>query len=73
MSKTIRTTALHRVSWSCPDLGNRQAWFTTWNKAMRFARKERIADSAAFGIVEIPKTRVALCDWLNQHFNADNG
>ena len=40
---------------------------------MRFARREKISDSAHFDLVEIPKTRLALCEWLNKHFNTDNG
>jgi len=40
---------------------------------MRYARREKIADQALFDMVEIPKTRLALCEWLNEHFNTDNG
>jgi hypothetical protein len=54
-------------------MGNRQEWFTTWNKAMAFARRERIADNAHFDVVEIPKTRVGLCAWMNKNCNTDNG
>jgi len=71
--KTVRTTTLHRICWSCPDQGNRQEWFTTAAKAMRYARREKIADEAHFDMVEIPKTRLALCEWLNENFNTDNG
>ena len=69
----MSSTILHRVCWSCPDMGNRQEWFTTWNKAMAFARRERIADNAHFDVVEIPKTRVGLAVWLNKTCNTDNG
>lgn len=69
----MSSVKLHRVSWSCPDEGRRQEWFTTWNKAMQFARRERIADNAHFDQVEIPKTKVELCEWLNKHFHTDNG
>ena len=71
--RTGRAVTLHRVCWSCPDLGNRQEWFTTAAKAMRYARREKISDQAHFSIVEIPKTRLALCEWLNRNFNTDNG
>jgi len=54
-------------------MGNRQEWFTTWNKAMSFARRERIADNAHFDQVQIPKTRLGLCEWLNKNCNTDNG
>lgn len=63
---------LHRVSWSSED-GREQRWFTTWNKAMQFARRERIADNAHFDQVEIPKTKVELCEWLNTYFSTNNG
>ena len=71
--KAVRTTTLHRICWSCPDTGRRQEWFTTAAKAMRYARREKIADEAHFDLVEIPKTRLALCEWLNENFNTDNG
>lgn len=54
-------------------MGQRQAWFTTWKKAMAFALRERIADSAHFDEVAIPKTRIELCEWLNKNFDTDNG
>lgn len=69
----MSSTTLHRVCWSCPDWGHRQEWFTTWNKAMAFARREKIADNAHFDVVEIPKTRVGLAVWLNKTCNTDNG
>lgn len=69
----MKGTVLHRVSWNCPDLGRRQAWFSTWNKAMRFARREGIADGAHFDQVEIPRTKIALAEWLNRNFDTDNG
>jgi hypothetical protein len=69
----VAATTLHRVSWSCPTEGQRQEWFTTWNKAMAFARRERIAGNAHFDQVEIPKTKVGLCNWLNTYARTDNG
>lgn len=63
---------LHRVSWNCPDDGRRQEWFTTWNKAMRFARREGIADAARFDQVEIPRTKVGLAEWLNENCRTAN-
>ena len=71
--KTTGVITLHRIRWSCPDMGRRQEWFTTAAKAMRYARREKIADEAHFDMVEIPKTRLALCEWLNENFNTDNG
>jgi hypothetical protein len=66
--------SLYRVSWDCPDQGMRQEWCTTEAKAIRFARRERIpADSLVVDLVEIPKTKVKLCEWLNKHFSTDNG
>lgn len=69
----MTTTTLHRLSWKCPEEGRRQEWFTTAAKAMRFARRERIADEAHFDMVEIPKTRVGLADWLNTNCRTNNG
>jgi hypothetical protein len=52
----------------------RQEWCTTEAKAILFARRERIpADSLVIDLVEIPKTKVKLCEWLNKHFSTDNG
>jgi len=70
---TTRTVTLHRLCWSCPDEGNRQEWFSTWNQAMRFARREKIADGAHFDTVDIPAGKRGLIEWLNTHFNKDNG
>lgn len=64
---------LHRVFWSCPDEGRRQEWFTTANKAIAFARKQRISDEAMFSVVEVPKTKQELAEWLNEHCRTDNG
>ena len=64
---------LHRVRWHDSDLGNRQQWFTTANKAMQFARREKISDSAYFDIVAIPRTKLGMAEWLNKHFDTDNG
>jgi hypothetical protein len=71
--RTGRVVTLHRICWSCPDQGNRQEWFTTAAKAMRYARREKIADQAHFSMVEIPTGRLALTEWLNENFNTDNG
>jgi hypothetical protein len=68
-----RTVTLHRVCWHCSDHGNRQEWFATWNQAMRFARREKIADEAHFDTVDIPAGKRGLIEWLNTHFNKDNG
>jgi hypothetical protein len=65
----MTTTTLHRLSWKCPEEGRQYAWFTTANKAMQFARRMKIADEARFDMVEIPKTRVELCKWLNNNTN----
>jgi hypothetical protein len=71
--RTGRIVTLHRLCWSCPDHGRRQEWFTTWNLAMRFARREKIADSAHFDTVDIPTGKMSLAEWLNHNFNTDNG
>jgi hypothetical protein len=71
--KTGRTVLLHRVCWSCSDHGNRQEWFTTWNQAMRFARREKISDCAYFDTVEVPTGKRALAEWLNNNAATDNG
>lgn len=69
----MSATVLHRVSWHCPDDGNRQQWFTTANKAMKFARREKISDGCRFDMVEIPRTKVELAAWLNENFGTNNG
>jgi hypothetical protein len=69
----MAAAVLHRVSWSCPNEGGRQEWFTTWNKAMAFARRERISDGATFDQVEVPRTKLELCDWLNRHARTATG
>lgn len=72
-TRTGRIVTLHRVCWSCPDNGRRQEWFTTWNLAMRCARREKIVDSAHFDTVDIPTGKKSLAEWLNNNFNTDNG
>lgn len=68
-TKTKNTTNLVRLTWACPEQGiRRTAWFTTNNKASQFARKEKISDEAHFELVEIPKKKLELCEWLNQNF-----
>lgn len=69
----MKAITLHRVLWNCPDYGRRQEWFTTWTQAMRFARREGISDGASFDQVDIPRTKVELCKWLNENANTDNG
>lgn len=67
-TKSTNTTNLVRLTWTCPEQGiRRQAWFTTNNKASQFARKEKISDEAHFELVEIPKKKLELCEWLNQN------
>lgn len=64
---------LHRVCWNDPGNGRMQQFFTTVNKAMRFARRERISDEAHFDVVEIPRTKLGMAEWLNANFSTDNG
>lgn len=71
MSKTTLFMISHHEE-DTPS-GTTCEWFTTFNKAMAFARRERIADNARFDQVEIPRTRLGLCDWLNKNFHTDNG
>jgi hypothetical protein len=40
---------------------------------MRFARRQKIADSAHFEAVDIPTGKKLLAEWLNENFNTDNG
>jgi hypothetical protein len=66
--KTKNTNTLVRLTWTCPEQGiKRTAWFTTNNKASQFAREEDISDEANFEIVDIPKKKLDLCEWLNNN------
>ena len=69
-TKTKNCNTLIRLRWTCPEQGIRKtAWFTTNNKAMSFARKEKIADEAHFEQVDVPKKKVDICEWLNQNLD----
>ena len=72
MNSMKSVVSLYRVSWDCPDHGMRQKWHTTESKAIRFALREKIPRES-IELVEIPKTKVNLCKWLNAYFSTDNG
>jgi len=62
---------LFKVTWNCPDDGRVQQWFTTQIKACNFMAKQ--GPACTLEEVKVPKTRLALCEWLNTHFSTDNG
>jgi hypothetical protein len=69
-----KIVTLHKVVWPCPETRTpRFAWFTTWNKAMKFARQQGISDTAAFAVVEVPKSKIGLCEWLNENLRFHGG
>jgi hypothetical protein len=45
-------------------------WFTTFNKAMRRLRQLKLSDSETVRVVEVPRTKVGLAEWLNTYAKA---
>lgn len=46
-------------------------WFSTFKKAAKRLRQLKLMDSEKITVHEVPKTKIALIDWLNRH--ARNG
>lgn len=42
-----------------------QEWFTTFAKAARRLRRLKLTDSESVHEANVPRSRVALCKWLN--------
>jgi len=62
-------TTLYMISYHEEDTpsGITQEWFTTFNKAMRRLRQLKLSDSERVHVYEVPRTRVELVEWLNEH------
>lgn len=45
--------------------GITREWFTTHNQAMKRLRKLKLQDSESVKVMNVPKTKLQLCDWLN--------
>lgn len=63
----MKPTILYMIHYHEEDApsGVVQEWFTTWAKAMRRLRQLGLADSETIHIIEVPRTRVAMVEWLN--------
>lgn len=42
-------------------------WFTTWTKAMSRLRRLKLSDSVDIQTHDVPRTKVGLVGWLNEH------
>lgn len=51
--------------------GVTREWFTTLNKADKRLRQLKLTDSERVNVVEVPKTKIGLVEWLNT--NGKNG
>jgi hypothetical protein len=47
--------------------GVAREWFTTFNKADKRLRQLKLTDSERVNVVEVPKTKIGLVEWLNTH------
>jgi len=65
----MSSTTLYMISYHEEDTpsGTVQEWFTTFNKAMRRLRQLKLSDTEKVNAMEIPRTKVALAEWLNKH------
>jgi hypothetical protein len=67
---------LHRVEWHDPHEGTRYEWHAT-KSAAHSRRKELGTNNSDIDhtvtTVVIPDGKLGLVDWLNEHFNTDNG
>lgn len=63
----MSNTTLYMISYREEDTpsGVTREWFTTFNKAMRRLRQLKLADSETVKVMEIPRTKVGLVEWLN--------
>lgn len=59
-----RMTILWSVSYRCQQEGPVVEWFTTQKKA--YARAAKIEAPSTVEMVGVPKTKVCLCQFLNQ-------
>jgi hypothetical protein len=47
--------------------GVTREWFTTFNAAQRRLRKLKLSDESDVKIIEAPKSKVRLVEWLNSY------
>jgi hypothetical protein len=68
---------IYRLDYSDPDDGTIVEWIST--KREFTARQKELVREGTFvfdttsGLVEVPVARADLINWLNVHFNTDNG
>lgn len=60
-------TTLYMISYREEDTpsGVTREWFTTFNKAAKRLRQLKLSDSEEVKVMEVPKTKVGLAEWLN--------
>lgn len=65
----MKTTTLYMISYHEEDTpsGVIREWFTTFNKAMRRLRQLKLSDSEEVRVMEVPRTKVGLAEWLNTY------
>jgi hypothetical protein len=63
----MSSTTLYMISYHEEDTpsGITREWFTTFNKAMRRLRQLKMSDGQTVRILEVPRTKVGLVEWLN--------
>jgi hypothetical protein len=67
----MKPTTLYRICYHAEDTpsGFVQEWFSTWTKAMRRLRQLGLADECEVRVTDVPRTRLALAEFLNAHAN----
>jgi hypothetical protein len=65
----MSSTTLYVISYLEEDTpsGVTKEWFTTFNKAMRRLRQLKLSDSEEVKVIECPRTKVGLVEWLNTY------
>lgn len=65
----MSSTTLYMISYHAEETpsGIVQEWFTTFSKAMKRLRQLNLSDTEKVNAMEVPRTKVALAEWLNSH------
>lgn len=65
----MSNTTLYMISYHEEDTpsGIVCEWFTTFNKAARRLRQLKLHDSKSVQVLEVPRTKVGLAEWLNTY------
>jgi hypothetical protein len=65
----MSNTTLYMISYHEEDTpsGITVEWFTTFNKAMRRLRQLKLSDTQKVNVIECPRTKLGLVDWLNTY------